>query len=56
MKGVPHGLVNQRQVGGVGIEGSVPVDGVPGEVDGIGEDEQNEEKGEHIVSYVLRSA
>lgn len=42
--GVPHGLVNQRQIGGVGVEGVVAVDAVPGKVEAIGQDEEGEEE------------
>ncbi len=40
--GVPHRLVNQGKIGGVGIEGIMAVDGVARKVDGIGSDEESQ--------------
>jgi hypothetical protein len=37
-------LVNQREVGGVGVERVVAIDGIPREVEGVGEDEEGEEE------------
>ncbi len=37
MHGVPHGLVDEREIGGVGVERIVPVDGVPRKIDRIGQ-------------------
>ena len=43
--GVPHWLVDQRQVRGVGVEGVMAVEAVPGEVGGVGDDEEGKQDG-----------
>ncbi len=42
--GVPHRLVNKREIGRVRVEGVVTIDGIPGEVERVGDDEEDQEE------------
>ncbi len=44
-QGIPHCLVNQRQVRGVGAQRFISLDGIPGEVEGEYEDESPKDQG-----------
>ena len=39
---IPQRLVNERQIGGVGVERVVSINGIPREVAGISDDEEGE--------------